>query len=132
MVKKTKELGMEEKDVEKLFKEREDERVELLKESVQDIQTMIQEREKLHKEMLNSLDKIDISINNSMPKIEGESSDLMKELIKKKIEIAELKVQEELNFWRDHALLKKELREHMKEFRDMESKTSLVDSILEI
>jgi hypothetical protein len=29
-------------------------------------------------------------------------------------------------------MLKKELRDHMKEFRDMESKTSMLDNILEM
>ena len=49
-----------------------------------------------------------------------------------KIPLDELKVNEKQNYWRDVAALKKELREHMKEFRDMESKTSMLDSMLEM
>ena len=126
-------------DVEKLFKAREDERVDLLKESIVDIKRMISEREFLHKEMMENLDKLNMFIDNSMPKGSFSSDeaikarhDLVKELLKKKIEIEEIKVEEKLNFWRDVAELKKELREHMKEYRDMESKTSMMDNLLEM
>jgi|TARA_B100002003_G_C14050885_1_gene506104 hypothetical protein len=128
-----------EKDVEKLFKEREIDKVELLKEGVEDIQQMIADRTILHKEILENLTKIDTFINNSMPDAGGASTeaikvrqDLIRELLKKKIELDELKVNEKQNYWRDVAALKKELREHMKEFRDMESKTSMLDSMLEM
>ena len=127
------------KNVEQVFKERETDKVGLLNESIEDLQEMIINRENLHKEMMNNLDEIDAFINNSMPDQGAASSeamkirqDLIKELLKKKVEIEESKIEEKLNFWRDVALLKKELREHMKEFRDMESKTSMIDNILEI
>lgn len=127
------------KDVEALFKERQGEQIGLLKESISDIQKMISGRKDLHEEMLNSLDELNIFIDNSMPKGASATSeaiqarqDLTKELLKKKIEIEELKVEEKLNFWRDIAALKKELREHMKEFRDTESKTSMMDSLLDM
>jgi len=127
-------LNYKDKNVETLFKERQDDRVELLKESIEDLNSMLSSREQLHTEMFQNLDKIDLFINNSMPKTaSGESTqDLVKELIKKKIELEEIKLQEALDFWRDQALLKKELREHMKEFRDLQSKTSMLDNILEI
>ena len=124
------------KDLEGLFKNRQDERVGLIEESISDIKDMITERGKLNSEILQSLDKIDIFINNAMPKPELgnviHAHELIKELLKKKVEIEELKVKEKLDFWKDIALLKKELREHMKEFRDMQSKTSMIDNILEI
>jgi len=132
VVKEDIKLNDKPKDVEKLFKERQDDRVGLLKESISDIENMLVTREKLNKEMLDSLDKVDMFINNSMPKSGEDTHDLMKEMLKKKIEVEELKIEEKLNFWRDQALLKKELREHMKEFRDMESKTSMIDHIMEI
>lgn len=128
------------KDVEKLFKERQDDQVDLLEESVSDIKQMIKEREELHIEIIKSLESIDMFINNTMPKpneavfgaINDSRQDIIKEMLKKKVEILELKAQERLNFWRDVALLKKELREHMKEYRDMKSKTSMIDNLLEI
>lgn len=127
-------------NVERLFKNRQDERVELIEESISDIKKMISEREELHKALLYNLKEMDIFINNSMPKVDSATSrdsvalekDLIKELLKKKIELEELKIQEKLNVWRDVALLKKELREHMKEFRDTQSKTSMIDNILEM
>ncbi len=140
-----KELGLDvstdykpNKDIEKLFKEREEERVDLLKEAIADINNMIKDRESLHKSMLKSLDKLTLFIDNNTPKLSASSAstmqvqgDLIKEMMKKKIEIEELKMQEELNFWRDVASLKKELREHMKEFREMQSKTTMLDTMLE-
>lgn len=123
---------VKDKNVEKLFKERQDARVELLQESITDIQNMLVSRETLHNELLKGIDKLEMFIDNSMPKGSTPAPDLMKELLKKKIEMEELKVNEKLNFWKDQALLKKELREHMKEFRDMESKTSMIDNILDM
>jgi len=127
------------KDVEELLKDRQDERVQLLEESIQDIKDMIKERGALHKELLSSLDKIDIFINNEMPKQTNVTSDAMvmrqelaKELLKKKIELEELKIQEKLNYWRDVALLKRELREHTKEIRDMQSRTNMIGSLMDM
>jgi hypothetical protein len=101
---------------------------------------MIVDRGALHKDIIKSLENIDMFINNTMPKTNeimfGTMNDsrqkLIQELLKKKIELDELKASEKLNFWRDVALLKKELREHMKEYRDMQSKTSMIDNLLEI
>lgn len=127
------------KDVEAVFKERQDDRVQLLEESINDIKQMITHRGDLHKEILKSFDSIDLFINNTMPKNDGSAGnlseskqELIKELLKKKIELDEMRSTEKLNFWRDVALLKKELREHMKEFRDMQSKTSMLDNLLDI
>ena len=124
-------------DVEKLFKDRQDDRVKLLQESILDIKEMIQGRQDLHSDIMKSIEKVELFINNNMPSLGSIShevlvaqKDLIKELLKKKIEMDELKVQENLNVWRDIALLKKELREHMKEYRDMESKSSMIDNIL--
>jgi len=125
------------KKVEDLFKNRQDDKIGLIKESIEEIQSMIKNREGLHKEMLGNLDKISLFIDNSMPKPTNITQDnmaahheLIKELLKKKIEVEELRIEEKLNVWRDCALLKKELREHMKEFRDIESKTNMLDNLI--
>jgi len=127
-------------DVEKVFKARQKDVIGLIEEGIDDINQMINNRETLHKDLLKSLDKIETFINNNMPNTTTGTTDdevrakqeLIKELLKKKIELAELKVHEELELWKDRALLKKELREHMKEFRDTESKTSMIDNMLEM
>jgi exonuclease VII large subunit len=126
--------SMQNKDIEKLFKQRQDARVELIKESIEDLRSGIVSRDQLHKEMMASFDKVDNNLNNSMPKLDvgstGHMHELFKELTKKKFELEELRIQEKLNVWRDKAALKKELREHMKELRDIESKMSMIDNIL--
>lgn len=125
-------------DVEGLFKERQEEQLKLIQDSIDDIDSMIKERGELHNSMIASMDKLDLFIDNRMPAIEAmkgantAAGDIIKELMKKKIEIEEIKLQEKLNYWRDVALLKKELREHKKEFRDLQSKTSMVDNLLGI
>ena len=53
------------------------------------------------------------------------------EFRKKIIEADEMKVQEKLNCFRDVALLKKELRELIQEFREKESRASVLGSLLE-
>ena len=138
-----KELGLElntdyksNKDIEKLFKERQDDQIQLLKEGISDIQNMIKERESLSKELLKNLEKVILFIDNNTPKLAelqriDPRGDLIKEMLKKKVEIEELKLAESLNVWRDIAMLKKELREHMKEYRDLQSKTSMLDNMLE-
>ena len=120
-------------NVEKFLKSRDDDRIELIRESIDEINKLISNRADLHKEILDNLGSINLFINNSMPSGDDESKkDLLRELIKKKIEIEEIKIEEKLNVWRDQALLKKELREHMKEVRDMESKSSMLDNILDM
>ena len=128
-----------EKDVETIFKDMQDSKVSLIKESIVDIQKMIKERGVLHKDMFSDIDKVEMFIDNSMPKT-GQSNpellaikqELIKELLKKKIEIHELRIQEKLNFWRDVAQLKETLRDYIKEYGDMESKVSMLDNILEL
>lgn len=130
--------NLADKDIGRLFKDRQADQVKLIQESISDIQSMIKEREELNSKMISSMEKIDLSIDNKIPSMEAlqgsnpAAAQLMNELMKKKIEIEEIKLQEMLNYWRDVALLKKELREHMKEYRELESKTSMVDSILDI
>lgn len=122
-------------DVENLFKERQNDRVALLQESIKDIQQMLEEREHVHSDLLKQLAKLENTINNQLNQLDLNRADdkpLATELLKKKVEVEELRLKENLDVWRDKALLKKELREHMKEFRDMESKTSMLGNLLEL
>ena len=125
-------------NVEGLFKERQEEQIKLIQDSIDDINSMIQERGELHKSLISSMEKLDLSMDNKMPSMNALQSSnpaaaqLLNELMKKKIELEEVKMEEKLNYWRDVALLKKELREHQKELRDLQSKTSMVDNLLGI
>ena len=46
------------------------------------------------------------------------------------MELEEVRIQEEINNWRDIALLKKELRERVKEFKEKERRIEMIDKIL--
>lgn len=129
-------------DATSLFKNLSADKLESVKEMIEDIEKMIAGRKELNKEILSHLDKVNLEIDNSILQLQGmmnntnvtNSGEVIRtlgELRKKKIEIEEQKAMEKLNFWRDVAMLKKEMREHMQELREKESKSSLIDTLLE-
>ena len=104
---------------------------------------MIKQRASVHKEINEHVGKVQIDIDNTlleMPKLNstatlnsnlgGELVKAISELKKKKFELEEIKISEKLNLWRDVAALKKELREYVREFKEKESKSDLLDSLL--
>ena len=104
---------------------------------------MIKQRASVHKEINDHVGKVQIDIDNTlleMPKLNstatltsnlgGELVKAISELKKKKLELEEIKISEKLNLWRDVAALKKELREYVREFKEKESKSDLLDSLL--
>lgn len=99
-----------------------------LKESIKDIENFIETRNRLHEEMIIDVESVKSSINNLIAELGKEQC---KDIMIKQIELEIIKVQEKLNRWRDIALLKKELREHMKEIREQEKKENLFDELLE-
>jgi hypothetical protein len=119
-------------EVEYIFKDMHDQKLGSMKESIDDILTLIEERKKLREEIFNDMDGLTIKINNFL----NEQKDSLKpeeimELKKKTVEIEEAKSQEKLNAWRDVSNLKKELREHMKEFRDQKDGFKMLESIVD-
>lgn len=128
-------------DATELFKNLSEDKLSSVRELITDIESMMLSRKDLNKEMLASLDKMSIDVDNAVTQIQssitlntsnsGEAIKALGDLRKKKIEIDELKLQEKLNFWRDVAMLKKELREYIKELREKESKSTLIDTLLE-
>jgi len=121
---------------EDLLKKIQKEKLESLKEVIQDINLMIEKRKLLNKELFQDLDKIKTEIRNIIINLdtkEFETSERLKtisELRKKIIEIEELKVNEKLNLWRDISNLKKELRTFIKELREKESKQEILDELI--
>ena len=108
--------------------------MESLKESQREIDELIEERLRLTKEITNDIDKIVSQINTMNLSVNISDPTAMMErlnLLKKKAELEEMKVNEKLNCWRDIADLKKELREWSKELREKESDKSMLDKILE-
>jgi len=129
-------------DATSLFKNLSEDKVESVKEMVRDIEIMMINRKELNKEIIEHLDKVSLSLDNSILELRsamnntnitnsGEVIKALSELKKEKVQLEELKSAEKLNFWRDVALLKRELREHIKELREKESKSGLIDSLLE-
>lgn len=111
-----------------ILKKMQKEKTGTLKEAIKDIEIFIETRNKLHDEMCIDIETIKSTINNLIAELGRENS---KDIMLKQIELEILKIQEKLNRWRDVALLKKELREHMKEFREHENKANIIDEILE-
>ncbi|HLD29562.1 MAG TPA: hypothetical protein VJC03_04420 [bacterium] len=108
-------------------------RIGSLREAIEEITLQIRLREGLHAEMLQDIESLKSGISNMMSASSG-SAEFQKaevEFRKKIIEADEMKVQEKLNCFRDVALLKKELRELIQEFREKESRASVLGSLLE-
>jgi len=131
----------EKADVEQLFRDLKSENVDSVKEVVADIEFFIKQRIEVNSDIISHCDKIKLEIDNlasqfpdinnrQNSQVSGEIIKAISELRKKKIEIEELKIAEKLNFFRDVASLKKELREYMRELKEKEGKSSLLDSLI--
>ncbi len=129
------------KDSEEIFRSLSDAKLGTIQGTIDDINDLILTRGNLSKEIFNQLDKMSMEINNSLIETRSIINSLKSnkdeavraqlELRKKIIDLEEVRVQEKVNNWRDIALLKKELRETIKEFKEKESSVSLLDKILE-
>ena len=128
-------------DVEKMFKDLKSENVDSVKEVIKDIDFFIAKRVEVNSDIMNHCEKLKMEIDNlalQFPdlnnrlnfQVSGEIIKAVTELRKKKIEVDELKIAEKLNFFRDVASLKKELREYIKELKEKESKSDLLDSLI--
>jgi len=117
-------------DVEDIFKAIQDERISSIKQSIEEIEELIEQRKKLTDSMFGDIEKIKLSISNALPSTATPGSDVEMELRKKLVEADEAKVQEKLDSWRDIATLKKEMRELTKELREKESRISMLDTLL--
>ena len=112
-------------------------KVDSLKERVTEIETMVGERELLSRRFIKEGEKMKTNINNFLlenaPKGEDDSEFTRErsELRKKQIDISELQLNEKVGCWRDIALLKKEMRESLKELNEKESRAEMLGKILE-
>ena len=114
-----------------ILKDLQSEKIVSLKEMIEDIQNLIVERENLHTEILEDAEKVKTSINNFISAAGNTEIKEQLALRQKEVEIDEVKIQEKLDKWRDIAQLKKELRERVKEFQEIESRADMLDHILE-
>lgn len=112
-------------------------KVDSIKETVEEIEYMINEREALSGKFIKEAEGMKTNINNflleSAPKGEDDSEFVRErsELRKKQIDISEIQLNEKVGCWRDIALLKRELREQTKELNQKESRSDMIKKILE-
>lgn len=119
-------------DVSSLFKDIQDSKLGSIQEVIDDINNLIQKREMLNGEIFSDIEKIKMDINNFVLSLGDEMNKAEQlNMRQKQIEIDEVKINEKLNMWRDIALLKKELRERIRDIREQEGKATMLDSILE-
>lgn len=108
-------------------------RIGSLREAIKEISEQIELRESLHNTMMEDLRKLKASINEMMPQFRNPEIEFSKgvtDLKKKLIETDESIVEEKLNCFRDIALLKKEMREVITEYREKENRASLLDNLI--
>jgi hypothetical protein len=111
-------------------------KVDSLKETVEEIDGLIGERQILSNDFIKEGEKMKTDIKNFLsenaPQGEDDSEFAREraELRKKQIEISELQLNEKVGCWRDLALLKKELRDRQKELSERESRAEMMENIL--
>jgi hypothetical protein len=109
-----------------------------LKNSINEIEKLIEERKKLSLNFLKEGDEIKLEISNfileneNSPKLIGDKDSVIEKnsLRNKKVEISELQLKEKIDCWKDISLLKKELRENEKELTEKESRLKELNEIL--
>jgi len=120
-------------EIEYIFKDIQDKKLNSIKEVIEDIQNLIEERKKLRDEIFNDLENISIKINNFLTEKQDElSPEEIVEIKRKLVEIEEAKAKEKLNAWRDISNLKKELREHLREFREKKNGINALESMINL
>ncbi len=111
-------------------------KVNSLKDQVKEIETMVEDRNTLSRRFIKEGESMKTNINNFLmenaPKGEDDSEFTREraELRKKQMDISELQLNEKIGCWRDIALLKKEMRESMKELNEKESRAEMLGNIL--
>lgn len=118
-------------EVEYIFKDIQDKKLGSIKEVIEDIESLIQERKNLKQEIFQDLEQLGLKINNFL----AEKQDDLKpeeivELKRKVMEVEEAKAHEKLNAWRDVSALKKELREHIRELKERRDGFNALESMV--
>ena len=112
-------------------------KIDALQKSVEEINLMVEQREVLSTEIFEEGEKLKSEINGFLSENEknviggSDASKEKNELRKKKIEIAELQVNEKVSCWKDIALLKKELRETERELSEKQERIDSLNKLME-
>jgi hypothetical protein len=105
-------------------------KIENIKQVIEEINELILERTELSKSLILSYETLLSRINNIMGRITPEFIKEEISLHDKAIQVEEAKIKEKLDCWRDIALLKRELRERLHDFRAEENKKDAYSSLL--
>jgi hypothetical protein len=102
-----------------------------MKEVMDDINTLIEERLALKKEVFGDADKILMKMDNFLTSRADRLEPVEEVTIKEKLlDIESFKLQEKINAFRDIAALKKELRDRTQEFKEKENNINIIDQLL--
>lgn len=118
------------------------EKISSIRRTISEINSLIEEREQLSQLFYGECEKIKSEINNflienSSIKFGDNSTDAREffrernDLRYKKIELAELQLNEKVSCWKDIALLKKELRILERELNEREERAKVFQNFLE-
>ena len=110
------------------------EKLDALKNTIFEINTLIDGREGLSNEIFKEGEKIKTEINNFLLETENREPEAQKEKIelrKKKIDISELQLNEKVSCWKDVAILKKELRDRERELLEKEERMKMFGEMSE-
>lgn len=124
--------------VEHMLRNSQVDKVASIRENITDMENMILHREELSKKTIVAIDAVIDSVEKILLEVYGystgnsniEQTDLKKEMLKKKFDMVQAKVNEGVNVWQDVAALRKEMREHFKELRDIESKSGMLENLM--
>jgi len=109
------------------------EKIESLKEEIEEIENLISERQSLSKSIFLEAEKVKMEINNFLAEthvaVDGNRDKVA--LKQKQVEISELQLNEKINCWQDIAKLKQELRECKKELAGRQGRMEMLGKILE-
>lgn len=116
-------------DAEALFKTFQDDKIASLKEIVDDIRDLIAERQRLNKEIFMDIEKAKLAIGNQItdPALTDEDRTKLRISL---IELDQKKTAEKLAAFRDISDLRKELREHLKEYQDKSKRLDLLERLV--
>lgn len=129
-------------EIDNVLKDLQDGKIDSLKEAIEDIQELIIQRKELSDLFSRKVKKIEIDISNFISEAQSRigvtDSMALKQFVSdivalkaKGVEIGALDLKEQIDCWRDIALLKKELRDRIKEYKEKESRINILDEILE-
>jgi chromosome segregation ATPase len=104
-----------------------------LKDSIDNVNGLINERESLSKELDDEAESIKMGITNFFAETPTGEQEVREKIAlkQKQVEISELQLRERVSCWQDVAKLKQELREKEQELSEKQGRFDMLNEILE-